>query len=81
MVKVLRDEGEGQTFLLRLQRGFEMEGCSHIATEQHFVVEGEYAVEGRVYPAGSYRLIPKNTIHGTVESNHGAIILVIGDAE
>jgi hypothetical protein len=38
MIKDLRDEGRGQTFLLKLEKGFEMEGYTNIATEQHFVL-------------------------------------------
>jgi len=81
MIKDLRNEGGGQTFLLKLEKGFEMEGYTNIATEQHFVLEGQYEEEGMVYPAGLTRLIPKNTTHGTIKSDHGAVVLVIWDPE
>jgi anti-sigma factor ChrR (cupin superfamily) len=81
MIKVLRDEGGGQTFLLKLKKGFEMEGCTHMAREQQVVLEGGYEVEGRMYSAGFYRLIPKNTAHGAIKSDQGATILVIWDPE
>ena len=81
MIKDLRDEGTGQTFFLKLEKGVEMEGYTTTETEQHFVLEGQYEEEGMVYTAGSYRLIPSNTTHGTIKSDHGAVILVIWDPE
>ena len=70
MIKDLRNEARGQTFLSKLEKGFEMEGYANITTEQHLVPEGQYEEEGMVYPAGSYRLIPKNTTHGTIKEEH-----------
>jgi len=80
-VKVLREEqpGGGRTFLLKLEKGFDMEGHSHNSLEQHFVIEGEYESEGKVYKAGTYRLIPKHETHGPFTSSKGAVILVIWD--
>jgi len=58
-----------------------MEGHSHTTVEQHFVLQGEYESEGRVYKAGTYRLIPKHKTHGPFKSSKGAVILVIWDPE
>jgi hypothetical protein len=58
-----------------------MEGHSHTAVEQHFVLEGEYESEGKVYKAGTYRLIPQHETHGPFKSSQGAVILVIWDPE
>ena len=76
-IKLLREQGESQTFLLKLPAGFDMEGHSHIATEQHFVLDGEYQSEGKKYGLGSYRLIPARKNHGPFVSDHGATLLVI----
>jgi len=78
-IKILRKAGESQTFLLKLPAGFDMEAHSHIATEQHFVLEGEYESGGKKYGPGSYRLIPVRTNHGPFVSEHGATILVTWD--
>jgi len=82
-IKILREgePGEGKTFLRRIRRGFKMEGHSHTTVEQHFVLEGEYESEGKVYKAGTYRLIPKHETHGPFKSSKGAVILVIWDPE
>ncbi len=82
-IKILREggPGEGKTFLRKLRKGFKMEGHSHTTLEQHFVLEGEYESEGRVYKAGTYRLIPKHKTHGPFKSSTGAVILVVWDPE
>jgi anti-sigma factor ChrR (cupin superfamily) len=82
LMKVLRRDEKGHTLtvLLKLGEGFEMEGHSHIGTEQHFVLEGEYESEGRIYPTGSYRMIPSETSHGPFKSEKGAVIFVAWDA-
>jgi hypothetical protein len=82
-IKILREggPGEGKTFLRKIKRGFKMEGHSHTTVEQHFVLEGKYETEGRVYKAGTYRLIPKHETHGPFKSSGGAVILVIWDPE
>ena len=58
-----------------------MEGHSHTTMEQHIVLKGEYESEGKVYKAGTYRLIPKHKTHGPFKSSQGAVILVIWDPE
>lgn len=37
--------------------------------------------EGKIYKAGTYRLIPKHETHGPFTSSKGAVILVIWDPE
>jgi hypothetical protein len=82
-IKMLREDGpgEGRTFIRKIKRGFKMEGHSHTTVEQHFVLEGEYESDGKVYRAGTYRLIPKHETHGPFKSSKGAVILVIWDPE
>ena len=79
MQKVLRDEAGGKTILLRLPAGFRMSSHAHVAAEQHIVLEGSYASEGRIYAKGSYRLIQGHEDHGPFESEKGALILVVYD--
>jgi hypothetical protein len=82
-IKILREggPGEGKTFLRKIRKGFKMEGHSHTTLEQHFVLQGEYESEGKIYKAGTYRLIPKHKTHGPFKSSTGAVILVIWDPE
>jgi hypothetical protein len=80
-IKILREggRGEGKTFLRKIRKGFKMEGHSHTTVEQHFVLQGEYESEGKVFKAGTYRLIPQHKTHGPFKSSTGAVILVIWD--
>ena len=61
--KTLRDDNGDRTILLKLPKGFKMESHSHITTEQHFVLKGEYISED----------------HGPFRSKNGALVLVIWD--
>ena len=81
MVKVLREGGpaEGRTILLKLPPEWEMEAHSHTTVEQHYVLEGEYRSQGKVFPAGSYQFIPRETNHGPFTVGPSTVILVIWD--
>jgi len=77
MMKVLREEGEARSVLLKLPSGFHMGAHSHTGCEQHFVLEGRYETGGEEYGAGAYRCIPAHTDHGPFASREGAVVLVI----
>jgi anti-sigma factor ChrR (cupin superfamily) len=76
-VKVLRDDKDGRTILLKLPKGFRMEGHTHIQNEQHLILKGQYEIDGQAYGPGTYQLIHSNMTHGPFTSNKGAEILVI----
>lgn len=78
-VKVLRNENGAKTILLKLPKEFFIDSHSHITAEQHFILEGEYEIEGKIFTAGSYQLIPAHSDHGPFTSKNGALILVIYD--
>ncbi|MGD8321478.1 MAG: cupin domain-containing protein [Gemmatimonadota bacterium] len=77
LIKVLRDEGEVRSILLKLPPGFRMGAHSHTCYEQHLVLEGEYEAAGQVLSPGTYRCIPPHTDHGPFTSRDGATVLVI----
>jgi anti-sigma factor ChrR (cupin superfamily) len=79
-IKTLRDEGNAKTILLKLPKGFYMDSHSHVTTEQHFVIEGEYESDGKIYKAGAYQSIPAGSDHGPFESKNGAVMLVVWDS-
>jgi len=81
MIKVLREDIEPKTFLLKLPKDFHLEAHSHTATEQHFVLEGHYVSNDKTYGKGSYRLIPAKMSHGSFTSENGAVILVIRETQ
>ena len=76
-IKTLREEDGYKTAVLKLPKGFQMEAHSHITTEQHFVLKGEYEIQGEVFKVGSYQLIHSGVDHGPSTSNNGVTILVI----
>ncbi|HEY7317261.1 MAG TPA: cupin domain-containing protein [Candidatus Binatia bacterium] len=80
-VKVLRSEAEGgaRTLLVRLQPGGKIVPHSHLAAVQHYVLDGEYETEGKIFRAGAYRLLPKEADVGTISTPRGTIILMIYD--
>lgn len=80
-VKVLREgkASQGRTVLLKLPPGWQMYAHSHRTLEQHYVLEGEYESEGRVFGPGSYQRITKGTDHGPFSTESGAVILVVWD--
>jgi anti-sigma factor ChrR (cupin superfamily) len=79
--KVLRTGADGNplTIMLKLPPGFEMAPHSHVCTEQHYVLEGEYEVQQTRCSAGHYCLIPAHADHGPFRCADGAVVLVIWD--
>ncbi len=65
-----------RTILLKIPPGWSMESHSHLYTELHYVLEGEYESKGEVYPVGTFRIIQKEVEHGPFTSRTGATILV-----
>jgi len=78
-IKILREENDAKVFLLDIPSGFDMEAHCHTGPEQHFILDGEYQIEEKIYIKGSYRFIPAGVSHGPFTSKNGAIILVIWD--
>jgi hypothetical protein len=78
-MKILRDDNNGKTIVLKVPKNFKMEPHSHVYTEQHFVLKGSYMSEGRVFPEGSFQIYSPKEGHGPFESKDGALILVIWD--
>ncbi|WP_166830613.1 cupin domain-containing protein [Thalassoroseus pseudoceratinae] len=80
-VKRLRDQGsgKGRTILVRLHAGGQITPHSHIAAVQHYVLEGEYESEGKIFGAGTYRLLPGHDDVAEISTQNGATILMIYD--
>lgn len=83
MIKVLNDGSDStpRTFLLKIEPGWMMNAHSHVYTEMHYVLDGDYESHDKVYPAGSFRVIPAQTDHGPFTTLGGAVVLVIGMIE
>ena len=70
-------EGEPKAALLKLPPTFEMDAHAHVYAEQHYVLEGQYESRGKLFPPGSYRMIPAHANHGPFRSANGALVLVV----
>jgi anti-sigma factor ChrR (cupin superfamily) len=77
MVKILREEGDVRSFLLKLPPGFHLEPHSHTTGEQHFILEGGYVTGGWEFGPGMYHYLPARQLHGPYTSKNGAVVLVI----
>jgi len=77
MVKVLRDEGEVRSLLLKIPPGFHLDPHSHTTSEQHFILEGGYETGGWKFGPGTYHYLPARRLHGPYDSKGGAVVLVI----
>ena len=65
-----------RAILLKIPSGWSMDTHSHIHTELHYVLEGEYESQGETYRSGTFRVIPREVEHGPFTSKKGATILV-----
>lgn len=70
---------KARTVLVRLHRGGRAAPHCHIATVQHYVLEGEYESEGKIYGAGTYRLLPGDADVAEMTTQNGVTILMIYD--
>lgn len=79
-IVILRDDPEaGTTLLARLPAGGKVEAHTHFGAVQHFVLRGECESHGRVFKAGTYRLLPGEADVASITSRDGADILIIYD--
>ncbi len=80
-MKVLRDEGgsNARTILVRIHPGGEITPHAHQAAVQHYVLDGEYESEGRIYSAGTYRLLPGHGNVAPISTQTGATVLMVYD--
>lgn len=80
-VKRLRDQepGKGKTILVRLHAGAQINPHSHTGAVQHYILEGEYETEGKVYGAGTYRLFPAHADVPDISTQNGVTVLMVYD--
>ncbi len=65
--------------LVRLHPGGRAAPHYHTATVQHYVLEGEYESKGKIYGAGTYRLLPADADVAEMTTQNGVTILMIYD--
>jgi len=65
------------TTLMKMSPGSELPKHRHIGVEQCYVIEGEMIVGGIQYVAGDFFCAMPGTIHETVRSDIGGLILIV----
>ena len=70
------DKSVPRSVLLKLPPGWNMKAHSHVFTELHYILEGEYTSRDETYPKGTLRVIPQGVEHGPFTTAIGAVILV-----
>ncbi len=68
----------GQSF--EIAKRIYMAPHSHTVTEQDFVLEGKYTVDGEEFVKAPNQIYSPHDEHGPFESKEGALVLVIWDA-
>lgn len=74
--KVLYEEGDRRTVLVRYDRGAVIPRHRHLGDEQIFVIEGSVADDTGTCLAGDYARRPPGCVH-TVHSPDGALVLAV----
>ncbi len=80
-VRMLRDEPPcgPRTMVARVPAGGRIAAHCPLATTQHLVLDGEYECGGRLFPRGTYRLLPAGEEVAPIVTAGGVTILVIED--
>lgn len=74
--KVLHEEGDRRTVLVRYEPGAVIPRHRHLGDEQIFVIEGSVADDTGTCQAGDYARRPPGCVH-TVRSAGGALVLAV----
>lgn len=77
-MKVLRQEGDTLSYLLRLQPGASLPPHRHPQDEECLVLEGEMHIGALVVRAGGYHLGCRDVLHDRLTSPGGALIFLRG---
>jgi anti-sigma factor ChrR (cupin superfamily) len=74
--KVLREDGDRKTVLVRYDRGAMIPRHRHLGDEEIFVIEGSVSDDTGTCKAGDYARRPPGCVHA-VRSAEGALVLAI----
>ena len=74
--KVLFEDGDTQTVLVRYAPGAVIPRHRHLGDEQIFVLEGSVSDDTGTCPTGGYARRPPGCVHA-VESRDGALVLAV----
>jgi len=75
-LKLLREDADSRSFLVRMAPGSELPAHPHPADEECLVLEGDVTLAGVVCRAGDYQLAPAGRDHDVVRSEGGCVLFV-----
>ncbi|MGH8751935.1 MAG: cupin domain-containing protein [Burkholderiales bacterium] len=79
-MKVLRQDGDSASFLLRVQPGGKLPDHVHLEEEECLVLEGSLLLgEGVMLRAGDYHRAPKGSPHAPACTHTGALLFLRSD--
>ncbi|MGH8760062.1 MAG: cupin domain-containing protein [Burkholderiales bacterium] len=79
-MKVLRQDGDSASFLLRVQAGGQLPDHVHLEEEECLVLEGSLLLgEGVMLRAGDYHRAPKGSPHGPASTKTGVLLFLRSD--
>ena len=76
--KLLHDDGEMRSFLLRLAPGARLPAHGHSANESCIVLDGEAQLGDVVAHAGDFHLALEGSIHGEIMTRTGTLLCLHG---
>jgi anti-sigma factor ChrR (cupin superfamily) len=75
-MKVLHDDGQIMTWLVRMEAGAVLEGHDHTGTEECLVLEGDFWLNDVRYDPGDYQIAFAGTRHDSARSENGCLVFV-----
>jgi anti-sigma factor ChrR (cupin superfamily) len=80
-VKVLADDGNMRSFLMRVAAGGSIPDHTHDhAEEECLVLDGEVVIDGELLKAGDYQISPKGSHHRSLHSEGGCLLFLRGSS-
>lgn len=77
-MKLLRQDAQSRSFLLRLHPGAVLPPHQHPLDEECYCLEGEVRFGDLAVRAGDYHLAPRGVPHGAMRSRTGALLFLRG---
>jgi anti-sigma factor ChrR (cupin superfamily) len=80
-LKLLRDDADSRSFLLRMAPGSRLPPHEHALDEECLVLEGDATLNGVLCRVGDYHLAPQGKPHDWVTTQAGCLLFVRGASD
>jgi len=79
--KLLREDAQTRSFLLRMEPGSRLPPHDHALDEEALVLEGDATINGVLCHAGDYHLAPHGKPHDWLTTESGCLLFIRGAAD